>query len=173
MGLWDPQNRDLRRKPPPETKLHSPNLARMHQVAEGEGRVLVTQWRSRWPVTERWRQKKAQTVIAMRERGWHRRDMMVMSGAQCSHLLGKGGVSLAAVQLSSGCCILVVTEVRAHLVTGEGEVPVVIKGVARLIKHEIAGPAFSLSLTPMHSLRHRLVRSRQSASVVALGFLRF
>ena len=47
------------------------------------------------------------------------------------------------------------------------------KGVAQVIKHEIAGPAFSLSLTPIHSLRHRLVRSRQYAEGVALGFLRF
>ena len=36
-------------------------------------------------------------------------------------------------------------------------------GPAHLIKREIAGPAFSLSLTPIHSLRHRLVRSRQYA----------
>ena len=34
-------------------------------------------------------------------------------------------------------------------------------GVGQVIQHEIAGPAFSLSLTPIHSLRHRLVRSRQ------------
>ena len=47
------------------------------------------------------------------------------------------------------------------------------KGVGQVIKQEIGGPAFSLSLTPIHSLRHRLVRSRQSASIVALGFLRF
>ena len=100
----------------------------MHQVDEGEGRV-VTPWRSLWPITERWPRGKVMTVVAMKDRGWHRRDMMVMSGAQCSHLLGKGGVSLAAVQLSSGCCILVVTEVRDHLVKGEGgEVPVVIMG---------------------------------------------
>ena len=46
-------------------------------------------------------------------------------------------------------------------------------GLAQVIKHEIAGPAFSLSLTPIHSLRHRLVRSRQYALPVALGFLRF
>ena len=31
----------------------------------------------------------------------------------------------------------------------------------------------SVSLTPIHSLRHRLVRSRQYALPVALGFLRF
>ena len=31
----------------------------------------------------------------------------------------------------------------------------------------------ALSLTPIHSLRHRLVRSRQYAEGVALGFLRF
>ena len=47
------------------------------------------------------------------------------------------------------------------------------KGGARVIKHEIAGPAFSLSLTPIHSLRHRLVRSRQSASQDVAGFLIF
>ena len=46
-------------------------------------------------------------------------------------------------------------------------------GVARLIRHAIAGPLAALSLTPIHSLRHRLVRSRQYASVVVLGFLRF
>ena len=31
------------------------------------------------------------------------------------------------------------------------------KGGARVIKQENGGPAFSLSLTPIHSLRHRLV----------------
>ena len=47
------------------------------------------------------------------------------------------------------------------------------KGPAQLIKHEIGGPAFSLSLTPIHSLRHRLVRSRQYAYQDVAGFLRF
>ena len=36
-----------------------------------------------------------------------------------------------------------------------------------------AVPLAALSLTPMHSLRHRLVRSRQYASGSVLGFLRF
>ena len=40
-----------------------------------------------------------------------------------------------------------------------------VKGVAHLIKREIAGPAFSLSLTPMHSLRHRLVSEVSSVRV--------
>ena len=48
-----------------------------------------------------------------------------------------------------------------------------VKGVAQVIKHENQGPAFSLSLTPMYSLRHRLVRSRQYASGSVAGFLRF
>ena len=46
-------------------------------------------------------------------------------------------------------------------------------GPAQVIKHEIEGPAFSLSLTPIHSLRHRLVRSRQYAYQDVAGFLRF
>ena len=37
------------------------------------------------------------------------------------------------------------------------------KGVAQLIRHEKGGPLAALSLTPIHSLRHRLVRSRQYA----------
>ena len=47
------------------------------------------------------------------------------------------------------------------------------KGPAQVIKHEIGGPAFSLSLTPIHSLRRRLVRSRQYAYQDVAGFLRF
>ena len=47
------------------------------------------------------------------------------------------------------------------------------KGLAQVIKHENEGPAFSLSLTKVHSLRHRLVRSRQSAHEDVAGFLRF
>ena len=52
-----------------------------------------------------------QKVIAMKDQGWHRRDMMVMAGAQCAHLLGRRGV-LTAVQLATGCSILVLTEVQ-------------------------------------------------------------
>ena len=47
------------------------------------------------------------------------------------------------------------------------------KGVAQIAQQAIAGPLAALSLTPMHSLRHRLVRSRQSAHEDVLGFLRF
>ena len=36
------------------------------------------------------------------------------------------------------------------------------KGVAHMIKQEIGGPAFSLGLTPIQSLRHRPVRYRNS-----------
>ena len=39
----------------------------------------------------------------------------------------------------------------------------IIKGVAQVIKHENEGTLAALSLTPMHSLRHRLVRSRHHA----------
>ena len=46
-------------------------------------------------------------------------------------------------------------------------------GPARRIKHETAGTLAALSLTQVHSLRHRRVRSRHSAPSVALGFLRF
>ena len=46
-------------------------------------------------------------------------------------------------------------------------------GLAQVIKHEIAGPALSLSLTPIHSLRHRLVRSRQYGEGSVAGFLRY
>ena len=43
-------------------------------------------------------------------------------------------------------------------------------GPAQVIKQVIGGPLAALSLTLIHSLRHRLVRSRQSASLVVLGF---
>ena len=46
-------------------------------------------------------------------------------------------------------------------------------GVGQLIRREIGGPLAALSLTPMHSLRHRLVRSRQYAEGDVAGFLRF
>ena len=46
-------------------------------------------------------------------------------------------------------------------------------GVGQLIRREIGGPLAALSLTPMHSLRHRLVRSRQYAYQDVAGFLRF
>ena len=88
--------------------------------------MVLTPWRSDWPVTRYWPPRKVQTLAAMKDRGWHRRDMMVMAGAQCAHLLGRH--ALTAVQLVSGCWILVLTEERAHLVKGEGEVPVVIMG---------------------------------------------
>ena len=35
------------------------------------------------------------------------------------------------------------------------------KGVAQVRQHEIGGTLAALSLTKVHSLRHRLVRSRQ------------
>ena len=45
----------------------------------------------------------------------------------------------------------------------QGHCAVQYKGGCQVIKHENERPAFSLSLTPIHSLRHRLVRSRQYA----------
>ena len=100
----------------------------------GRGMVL-TPWRSDWPVTRYWPPRKVQTLAAMTARGWHRRDMMVLAGAQCAHLLGSK--SHTAVQLVSGCWILVLTEERAHLDReGEGEVPVVIMGPSlRAVNH--------------------------------------
>ena len=49
------------------------------------------------------------------------------------------------------------------------------KGVAQVpwIRNLRTTPVFSLNLTPIHSLRHRLVRSRQYAEGVVLGLLRF
>ena len=47
------------------------------------------------------------------------------------------------------------------------------KGLAQVIKHENQGTLAALSLIPIHSLRHRLVRSRQSAHEDVAGFLRF
>ena len=47
------------------------------------------------------------------------------------------------------------------------------KGGCQVIKHAFGGPLAALSLTPMHSLRHRLVRSRQYAEGDVAGFLRF
>ena len=44
---------------------------------------------------------------------------------------------------------------------------VLVKGVVRLIRHETAGTLAAVSLTPIHSLRHRLVRSHQSARRVS------
>ena len=46
-------------------------------------------------------------------------------------------------------------------------------GLAQPSQQAIAGTLAGLSWTPMHSLRHRLVRSRQSAHEDVLGFLRF
>ena len=48
-----------------------------------------------------------------------------------------------------------------------------IRGWPRSCGYAIAGPLAALSLTPMHSLRHRLVRSRQYAFRGVAGFLRF
>ena len=46
----------------------------------------------------------------------------------------------------------------------------ILKGVPRSCGTAIGGTLAALSLTPMHSLRHRLVRSRQYASQDVLGF---
>ena len=89
--------------------------------------LVFTQWRPDWPVTQHWPPRKVQTLAALKEQGWHRRDMMVMFGAQCSHLLRSK--SHTSVQLVSNCAILVLTEEITHLDRkGEGEVPVVIMG---------------------------------------------
>ena len=37
----------------------------------------------------------------MKDQGWHRRDMMVMAGAQCAYLLARKRVALTAVQLAT------------------------------------------------------------------------
>ena len=48
-----------------------------------------------------------------------------------------------------------------------------LKGVPRSCGYAIEGPLATLSLTPIYSLRHRLVRSRQSTHEDVAGFLRF
>ena len=58
-------------------------------------------------------------MSAMKDQGWHRRDMMVMAGAQCAHLLGRRGV-LTAVQLATGCSILVLTDEVQQAVAATG-----------------------------------------------------
>ena len=98
--------------------------------------MVLTPWRSHCPITEPWKPWKVQKVIAMKDQGWHRRDMMVTAGAQCNHLLVRRCDSLTAVQQATGCCILVLTEVQqtgtgaAPVASGYslGEVPVVIMG---------------------------------------------
>ena len=91
----------------------------------------------------------------------------------------KGGLQTRRVPGSvlRGCCVLALREAvtrRLLSTTCSGSVEQFhravfaragrgLRGLAQVIKHEIAGPAFSLSLTKVHSLRHRLVRSRQYA----------
>ena len=60
----------------------------------------------------------------------------------------------------------------ANLLTAQAGQPVS-KGLARLTRHGIEGTLAALSLTPIHSLTHRLVRARQYASGDVAGFLRF
>ena len=85
----------------------------------------------------------------------------------CAHVGGNGGKS--AKERAEAREVTLITQGKRGYINGAR----VYKGVGQVIKHEIAGTLAALSLTPMHSLRHRLVRSRQYAYSVALGFLRF